>query len=74
MENQISNVEWSVSESAEYDAAAEHFARMGVIPNENDSLPLNMGARTVQYIAADVEAFQQRVRDIQYGIAMSKGT
>jgi hypothetical protein len=48
----------------EYDGAAEHFARHG-------ELPQCMGSPgAIDWIQSDPEAFEQRVREFQYGIAM----
>lgn len=48
----------------EYDGAAEHFARHGC-------LPCCMGIPgALEYIQADLEAFQDRVRDFKYSHAM----
>lgn len=49
---------------AEYDGAAEHFARHGTLP-QNMAL-----AQALRYINADPEAFHVRVREFQYAHAM----
>ncbi len=48
----------------EYDGAAEHFAKQGKLPD----LMGSPGA--IDYINADPEAFDQRVNDFKYAIAM----
>ncbi len=48
----------------EYDGAAEHFAKQGTLPD----LMGSPGA--IDYINADPEAFEERVRDFKYAIAM----
>ena len=55
----------------EYDAVAEYCARRGLTGAIGDSLPLNMNANgALLWINADPEAFQERVRQFAYGIAM----
>ncbi len=50
----------------EYDGAAEHFAKQG-------ELPACMGSPgAIDYINADPEAFEQRVNDFKYAMAMEK--
>lgn len=56
----------------EYDAAAEHFAKKGIIPKEGDQLPNLMSRKAVELINADPEAFQDRVRLTAYARAMEK--
>ena len=56
----------------EYEAAAEWCARRGLLGKEGDPLPLNMGAEAVESIAADVPAFQERVRAHAYALAMTR--
>ncbi len=50
----------------EYDGAAEHFAKQGKLPD----LMGSPGA--IDYIQSDPEAFDQRVNDFKYAIAMEK--
>jgi hypothetical protein len=50
----------------EYDGAAEHYARHG-------AMPLNMGSPgAIDWINADPEAFDKRVREFRYAQAMEK--
>lgn len=53
-----------------YDAAAMDLARKGLTGAIGDSLPLCMSAETVQLINDDPEAFQRRVRQSAYALAM----
>lgn len=59
-------------EWAEYDAAAMDMARRGLKGAIGDPLPNLMSAEAVQLINADPEAFERRVRESAYGLAMSK--
>lgn len=50
----------------EYDGAAEQMARTG-------KMPLNMSSPgAIDYIEADPEAFEDRVREYKYAAAMNK--
>lgn len=56
----------------EYDAAAEWCARRGLSGKVGTPLPANMAADgALKYIQADPEAFEERVRQSAYAIAMS---
>jgi hypothetical protein len=57
----------------EYDGAAEHCARRGLKGVPGDELPANMATDgALRWINADPEAFEERVRQIAYGLAMEK--
>lgn len=49
----------------EYDWAAEYHAKFGALPN-------NLSMRCFNLIQADTEAFQKRVREFSYALAMGK--
>lgn len=56
---------------AEYDNAAEWCARRGLKGKPGDALPENMSSDgALKWIQDDPEAFQVRVREMAYGIAM----
>lgn len=60
---------------AEYDAAAEWCAKRGLKGSIGDALPLNMDSDgALCCINADPEAFQERVRQFAYALAMEKPT
>lgn len=57
--------------ATEYDAAALWCAKRGYKGNYASPLPPNMASDgALRYIQADPEAFQQRVREMAYGLAM----
>ena len=59
--------------ASEYDSAAEWCARRGLSGAIGTRLPEAMETYgALQYIQADPEAFEQRVRDFAYEIAMGK--
>lgn len=55
-----------------YDAAALDLAHKGLTGSIGDPLPLCMDAETVQLINDDLEAFQLRVRQSAYALAMER--
>lgn len=58
---------------SEYDAAAEYCARLGLTGEVGDPLPPNMDSDgALWWINAAPEAFQQRVRECAYWIAMER--
>jgi hypothetical protein len=60
---------------AEYDAAAHWCALRGLTGKVGDPLPRNMGNDgALRYINADPEAFQERVRQCAYALAMETHT
>lgn len=62
-----------IEHCAEYDAAAEWCAKRGYTGKEGDPLPPNMANDgALKWIQADLEAFQQRVRETAYALAHSK--
>jgi hypothetical protein len=56
----------------EYDSAAEWCAKRGIKGKQGDWLPANLSAECVALITDDLDAFEQRVRDTGYKIAMEK--
>lgn len=56
----------------EYDSAAEWCAKRGIKGTEGDSLPDLMSGACCELISADPDAFQRRVKDMAYGLAMEK--
>jgi hypothetical protein len=67
----MKTTELPLEHCAEYDAAAEHCARRGLRGAIGDPLPANMDANgALAWINADPEAFQERVRQFAYGLAM----
>ena len=56
--------ELPIKHCCEYDGAAEHFARHGELPQAMGS----PGA--IDWIEADPEAFEQRVNEMKYALAM----
>ena len=56
----------------EYDDAAEWCAERGIKGKHGDALPALLSTRCLAEINADPEAFEQRVRDSAYAIAMRK--
>lgn len=63
-EREAESMELPLEFVREYDGAAEHFAR-------NNKLPEAMGSPgALDYINADTEAFDQRVREFRYAHAM----
>lgn len=54
----------------EYDAVAERLAREGKTGSVGTELPALMNARTIEFINADPEAFESRVRQFAYAVAM----
>jgi hypothetical protein len=63
------------SESAhwrEYDQCAERLAKQGRKGEPGDPLPDGTSAAVVAEIDADPEAFQRRVREFAYAIAMGE--
>lgn len=54
----------------EYDAAAEWCAKRGLKGKAGDPLPGLMSAEAVNLINDDPEAFETRVRDTAYALAM----
>lgn len=56
----------------EYDSAARQLACQGKRGQCGDLLPANMTPEAVQLIADDPEAFERRVRDHAYAIAMER--
>lgn len=54
----------------EYDDAALWCARRGHKGCEGEPLPAMLSKATLDKINADPEAFEQRVRDTAYGLAM----
>lgn len=58
---------------AEYDAAARWCAERGFAGNVGDPLPAIMDTQgALQYINADPEAFQARVKEFAYARAMNQ--
>ena len=55
---------------AEYDRAAEHLAKQGLTGKDGDPLPDLISTRCKAEIDADPEAFQRRIREMAYGLAM----
>jgi len=55
----------------EYDAAAEWCARRGIAGKPGDRLPELLSVAALREINADPDAFQQRVRDSAYALAMA---
>lgn len=56
----------------EYERAAAFLAKRGLLGLPGDILPHNISAITMELINADLEAFQARVREHAYAIAMNK--
>ncbi len=56
----------------EYDMAALWCARRGIAGKIGDQLPMNMSARALHEIDLDPEAFEFRVRQCAYEMAMSR--
>jgi hypothetical protein len=56
----------------EYDSAAEWCARRGIAGRVGDNLPPCMSLRVLREINADPDAWEQRVRDTAYALAMSR--
>ena len=56
----------------EYDWAAEDMAKKGLRGNIGDPLPNFISADVMDAINNDPEAFQQRVRECAYALAMGK--
>lgn len=57
----------------EYDSAAEFCARNGLTGKESTNLlPDSLSAECLAEINDDPDAFQRRVREMAYGIAMEK--
>ena len=56
----------------EYDAAAEWCARRGFTGAIGTELPMLVSRDCIDAINADPEAFQQRVKDTAYAIAMER--
>lgn len=66
-------LELPLEHCAEYDGAAEWCALRGLKGAIGDPLPANMDPQgALLYINADTEAFQERVRQCAYALAMSK--
>lgn len=58
---------------AEYDAAAQWCATRGIKGNVGDTLPPNMATDgALRFIQADPEAFQERIRQCAYALAMNR--
>jgi hypothetical protein len=58
---------------AEYDNAAQWCAQRGLTGKPGDPLPENMGTPgAIEYIQADPESFEERVREFAYANAVSK--
>lgn len=55
---------------AEYDAAAEWCAKRNLFGTYGDRLPHLLNGNVVAEINADPEAFERRVREFAYGLAM----
>lgn len=53
-----------------YDSCAEWCAKRGLQGKDGDPLPQNISGEVQEMINADVEAFQQRVRDTAYALSM----
>lgn len=67
----MNEVELPLEHCKEYDDTAEWCARGGLNGDIGDLLPANMAAEgALKYINADPEAFQKRVRQFSYAIAM----
>ena len=60
------------NEWQEYDSAAEWCAKRGLKGTIGDALPNLMSGRTVDLINDDPEAFERRVREFAYALAMEK--
>jgi hypothetical protein len=56
----------------EYEWAAEDLAKKGLKGVVGDPLPLMMSVEAVALINADPDAFEKRVRENAYAIAMNK--
>lgn len=66
MKDSNSVIDLPLEHCKEYDAAAEYFARF-------NKLPMCMNANgALLYIQSDTEAFEQRVKQFKYEMAMSK--
>ena len=64
-----------IEHCTEYDAAAEWCAKRGLKGSIGDALPLNMDSDgALRWINSDPEAFQERVRQFAYALAMEKPT
>jgi hypothetical protein len=57
---------------AEYDAAAEWCAKRGIKGNDGDPLPPLLSKNAMAEINYDPDAFQGRIRDTAYALAMGK--
>jgi hypothetical protein len=57
-----------------YERVAEDLAKRGKTGEIGEELPANLPASVVALINADPEAFQRRVREHAYGIAMEKSS
>lgn len=57
---------------AEYDSAAEYLAKRGLKGVMGDPLPENITPEAHKLICDDPEAFERRVKDFAYGLAMEK--
>jgi len=55
---------------AEYDSAAEWCAKRGIRGKQGDRLPDGISVDCWREITYDVEAFERRVRDCAYALAM----
>lgn len=56
----------------EYDAAAEWCARRGIEGKVGDRLPEGLSMRVWREIEKDPDAFQLRIRETAYAIAMER--
>ncbi len=56
----------------EYDAAATWCAKRGIKGRYGDQLPANLSAECTNLITNDIEAFEDRVNDTAYALAMNK--
>ena len=73
MKTPLEGLELPTEHIREYDAVAEHCAFRGLRGAIGDPLPLNMNPQgALRYINADPEAFQERVRQYAYGLAMNR--
>ncbi len=57
---------------SEYDSAAEWCAKRGIIGRIGDRLPENLSRECYDLINDDFEAFQKRIRESAYALAMNK--
>lgn len=64
-------LEPTTDHTAEYDAAAEWCAARGIAGKDGDQLPTLLDGYTFAEINADPEAFEQRVKDFAYALAMN---